>query len=93
MMHRRHIHTTKKFDKDVTLAVRRAKDTSKLRTVIDLLVTRQLLPQELKDHPLKGEFKGMRDCHIEPDWVLIYKIDHENLWLARTGTHADLFGK
>lgn len=87
-MQRRNAHTANKFDKDVALAVRRGKDTNKLRAVIELLVTRQPLPRELKDHPLKGGFKGACDLHIEPDWVLVYQADNENLWLIRTGTHA-----
>lgn len=88
----RTVHTSHKFAKDAELALKRGKDTKKLRVVIELLVTRQPLPRELKDHPLKGEWKNYRDLHIEPDWLLIYKIDDENLWLVRTGTHADLFG-
>lgn len=86
------VHTSHKFSKDAELAIKRGKDTKKLRAVIELLVTRQPLPREIKDHPLKGEWKNYRDLHIEPDWLLIYKIDDENLWLVRTGTHADLFG-
>jgi mRNA interferase YafQ len=50
------------------------------------------LPRELNDHPLKGPWNGYRDVHIESDWVLIYKADVANLWLVRTGSHADLFG-
>lgn len=65
--------------------------TNKLRAVIDLLILRKPLPRELNDHPLKGKYKGYNDLHIEPDWLLIYKADNNNLWLARTGTHADLF--
>jgi mRNA interferase YafQ len=91
----RKVHTTNKFDKDVALAIRRGKNTNKLRGVIDLLATRQPLPRELQDHPLKCGFKGLKGCrdlHIEPDWVLIYVADEEDLRLIRTGTHADLFG-
>jgi mRNA interferase YafQ len=91
-MVRRNIHTSNRFDKEAALAVRRGKDTAKLRAIIELLITRQPLPRELKDHPLKGEWNGYRDIHIEPDWLLIYKADDTNLWLVRTGTHADLFG-
>ena len=89
----RAVHTSKKFDKDVALSKKRHKDTQKLRDVIDLLVARRNpLPRTLKDHPLTGNWKGYRDLHIEPDWVLIYKVDAANLWLVRTGSHADLFG-
>jgi mRNA interferase YafQ len=91
-MESRKVHTSHKFDKDAALAVRRGKDTEKLRAVITLLTSDQPLLNNLKDHPLKGVLKGYRDLHIEPDWLLIYKRDALNLWLVRTGTHADLFG-
>lgn len=91
-MKQRKVHTSNKFDKDAALAVRRGKDTAKLRAVITLLKSDQPLPDQLKDHPLKGPLKGYRDLHIEPDWLLIYKRDEKNLWLVRTGAHADLFG-
>jgi len=87
------VKATKKFEKDVALAIQRGKDTKKLKMVIDLLVTNQSLPQALKDHALRGNFREARDLHIEPDWVLIYKRDDEKLQLIRTGTHTDLFGK
>lgn len=91
-MEQRKVHTSYKFDKDAALAVRRGKDTAKLRTVIALLTSDQPLPDQLKDHPLKGPLKGYRDLHIEPDWVVIYKCDEKSLWLVCTGAHADLFG-
>jgi mRNA interferase YafQ len=91
-MEERIVHTTNKFEKDVALAIRRGKNTQKLKAVIGLLVARQPLPPELKDHSLKGAFNDTRDVRIEPDWVLIYKVDNQNVWLIRTGTHADLFG-
>lgn len=92
MIVRRKVHTSNRFDKEAALAVRRGKDTAKLRAIIEILIARQPLPRELKDHPLKGDWNGYRDIHIEPDWLLIYKADDTNLWLVRTGTHADLFG-
>ncbi len=64
---------------------------SKLRDVLSLLITAEPLPPRLKDHPLIGEFGGHRNCHIEPHWLLLYKIEGNDLILARTGTHADLF--
>jgi len=64
---------------------------SKLRDVLSLLITGAPLPANLKDHPLIGEWSGYRDCHIEPDWLLLYKIDGNDFVLVRTGTHADLF--
>ena len=63
----------------------------KLRELILLLVAGDPLPRQYKDHPLTGDWKGFRECHIEPDWLLIYKIDSDDLYLVRTGTHADLF--
>ena len=88
----RRLNTTNKFEKDIELAKRRGKDMGKIRTIIDLLVNRHSLSGALNDHPLKGEFKGYRDLHIEADWLLIYKVDDKDLWLSRTGSHADLFG-
>ena len=70
---------------------RRGKNVSKLRQLILLLVEGQPLDPRYKDHPLGGEWKHFRECHIEPDWLLIYKIDGDDLYLVRTGTHADLF--
>ena len=88
----RRLNTTNKFEKDIELAKRRGKDMGKIRTIIDLLVNRHSLSGALNDHPLKGEFKGYRDLHIEADWLLIYKVNDKDLWLSRTGSHADLFG-
>ena len=90
-MERRKAHTSNKFDKDAASQARRGKDTAKLRAVIELLVTQKPLPHQLQDHPLKGSWKGYRDLHIEPDWLLIYKADNANVWFVRTGTHADIF--
>jgi mRNA interferase YafQ len=91
-MEPRRLNTTNRFEKEVELAKRRGKDTGKLHAVIELLMQRRPLLRELNDHPLRGEFKGYRDLHIEPDWLLIYKADDKDLWLVRTGSHADLFG-
>ena len=79
------------FRRDVKLAQRRGKDMSKLRELILLLAAGNPLPPQYKDHPLAGEWKHHRDCHLEPDWILIYKIDGDDLYLVRTGTHSDLF--
>ena len=79
------------FRRDVKLAQRRGKDMAKLRELILLLIEGNALPARYKDHPLGGEWSHHRDCHIEPDWVLIYKIDGDDLYLIRTGTHSDLF--
>ena len=65
----------------------------KLEAVVGLLADQQELPPRLRDHALSGEWSKYRDCHIEPDWILIYQVDEEELELrlVRTGTHADLF--
>lgn len=70
---------------------KRGKDMGKLRLVLTLLIEDKPLPVRLRDHPLKGEWASWRDLHIEPDWLLIYKVDAETLLLGRTGTHSDLF--
>jgi len=64
---------------------------SRLRELILLLVEQKALPARYRDHPLRGNWKHHRDSHIEPDWLLIYKIDENDLYLVRTGTHSDLF--
>jgi mRNA interferase YafQ len=75
----------------VKLAEKRGKDMAKLRELIELLAAGSPLPARYKDHSLGGEWRHFRDCHIEPDWLLIYKIDGDDLYLVRTGTHSDLF--
>jgi mRNA interferase YafQ len=79
------------FKRDVKLAERRGKNLAKLRELILLLVEGDTLPPRYKDHSLSGNWKHHRDCHIEPDWLLLYKIDGDDLHLVRTGTHSDLF--
>jgi len=70
---------------------RRGGNRGKLRTLLDLLIEGKPLPSDYKDHPLRGEFAGSRDCHVEPDWVVIYTIDGNHVRFERTGTHSDLF--
>ena len=79
------------FGRDVKLARRRGKNMEKLREVIALLIERNPLPPRFKDHALRGEWNHHRDCHIEADWLLIYKITGNDLYLVRTGTHSGLF--
>jgi mRNA interferase YafQ len=79
------------FRRDVKLAERRGKDLARLRELILLLIEGEPLPSRYKDHALGGDWKHHRDCHIEPDWLLLYKIDGDDLHLVRTGTHSDLF--
>ena len=84
---------TSQFKKDVKLAGRRGKDLAKLKAAIALLIDGEVLPPQYKDHPLRGNFAGSRDCHIEPDWVLIYTLTENNshVRFERTGMHSDLF--
>ena len=82
---------TSQFKKDIKKQLRKGKNQQKLLAVIELLLSENPLPEKNKDHPLKGNWKGRRDCHIEPDWVLIYKISKDELLLERTGIHSDLF--
>jgi mRNA interferase YafQ len=82
---------TKQFKKDVKRMRKRGKDLEKVKAVIDLLVAEEPLPPKNRDHKLGGNWIGRRDCHIEPDWILIYKLTEDELLLERTGTHSDLF--
>jgi mRNA interferase YafQ len=84
---------TTQFKKDVKLAARRGKDLGKIKAVIDLLIDGAILPAQYKDHPLRGNFAGSRDCHLEADWILIYTLTENNshVRFERTGTHSDLF--
>ncbi|MGD0436939.1 MAG: type II toxin-antitoxin system YafQ family toxin [Bryobacteraceae bacterium] len=83
--------TGSQFRRDVKRAQKRGKDMTKLRDVVLLLMEGGPLPPRFKDHSLGGEWKAYRDCHIEPDWLLLYKIDGDDLHLVRIGTHSDLF--
>ena len=84
---------TTQFKKDVKLAGKRGKDLEKLKVVLDLLIAGDEPPAQYKDHLLRGNFAGSRDCHIEPDWLLIYTLTENgnHVRLERTGTHSDLF--
>jgi mRNA interferase YafQ len=82
---------TSQFKRDIKRQRQRGKDLDKLKGVIELLISGTALPENLHDHPLTGNWKGWRDCHIEPDWLLIYKRLPEELILGRTGSHSDLF--
>jgi len=79
------------FKKDVDMCVARGYDLKKLKVQIEKLSNKEKLEQKHRDHKIAGKFRGHRECHIEPDWLLIYRIDFEILYLVRTGTHADLF--
>lgn len=79
------------FKRDVKQAQKRGKDMDKLKTLLALLIEGKPLPASYLDHPLKGGWRGFRDAHIEPDWLLIYKIDGDVVRFERTGRHTDLF--
>ena len=87
--------TTNKFNRDLKRIKRRMKNLSKLQMVMQTLADGRTLPLKNKDHALIGDFKDRRECHVEPDWLLIYKIDEEKreIIFERTGTHSDLFKK
>jgi mRNA interferase YafQ len=84
---------TNQFKKDVKRAEKRGKDMAKLKVMLERLIDGDPLPPEFKDHPLRGNFAGSRDCHIESDWVLIYTLTEQDTHVCfeRTGTHSDLF--
>lgn len=87
------LHYTTQFKKDYKRVKKQNKDIAKLRAVIANLVAGQLLEPKYRDHQLSGSWEGHRDCHIEPDWLLIYRITADDLYLERTGSHSDLFKK
>jgi len=88
----RSIRRDTQFKRDVKRLAKRHKDLDKLKKVIELLVNAEKLPLEKKDHRLKGTLKDCRECHIESDWLLIYRIEGSELCLVGTGCHSDLFG-
>ena len=88
------ISYSSKFKKDFKIIEKRGYDTALLEKVLEILCAEQALPQRYRDHALTGNYRGHRECHITPDWLLIYKIENDILilTLTRTGSHADLFG-
>lgn len=87
------IRPTTKFQKDLKRIEKRGYDISLLADIIKKLANGEALPEKNKDHLLVGNFAGLRECHITPDWLLIYEIEEDELilYLTRTGTHSDLF--
>lgn len=81
------------FRKDLKLASKRGYDLDLLNEVVDKIAAGTALPEKNRDHELTGNYIGFRECHIQPDWLLVYKIDNHELilFLSRTGTHSDLF--
>jgi mRNA interferase YafQ len=86
-----HIIRLKEFEKDLKRCAKRGKNIEKFIIVTDLLKLEKPLPQKYNDHKLIGNFVGHRECHIEPDWLLIYKKTDTAIILTRIGSHSDLF--
>lgn len=82
-----------RFKKDLKLAAKRSYDLSLLEEIVNRLANREPLEEKHRDHDLQGDYAGFRECHIQPDWLLVYKVDGTDLilFLSRTGTHSDLF--
>ncbi len=86
------IRQSTKFRHDVKRLQRQGLDLLRLKTVVEVLVGQQPLDDKYRDHVQIGDWKGCWECHIQPDWLLIYRATDEELQLVRTGSHADLFG-
>jgi len=82
---------TNQFAKDLRRVQKRGKDTEKIKVVIAALISEEPLAERYRDHALVGDYKGRRECHVEPDWLLIYKLVNDEIIFERTGTHSDLF--
>lgn len=85
------VTTAVRFRRDLRICAKRRYNMALLSAAINTLRIPAPLPQQNKDHGLTGQYAGHRECHIQPDWLLIYRVDGNELYLARTGTHADLF--
>lgn len=81
------------FKKDYKRVIKRGYNVKLMEDVINKLVKQEQLPEKNRDHALSGDYMGFRECHITPDWLLIYEINNKELilFLTRTGTHSDLF--
>ena len=79
------------FKRDVKRAQKQGKDLTRLRAVLAALLGQEPLAAQQRDHPLRGIWKGYRETHIEPDWLLIYRVEGNELHLVRIGSHSDLF--
>ncbi len=82
---------TNRFEKDLKLMIKRGCDPENIKSIIRNLIDEIPLERKHRDHLLIGNFKDRRECHVEPDWLLIYRIDENRIIFERTGTHADLF--
>jgi mRNA interferase YafQ len=86
------IRQATKFRRDVKRLKRQGVDLVPLQAVIVTLVAEKSLDERYRDHLLVGNWRGFHECHLQPDWLLIYRIERDELQLARTGSHAELFG-
>ena len=82
-----------RFKKDLKLVKKRGLKIDNLRNVVNTLAAEEKLDEKYRDHALTGDYRGFRECHVEPDWLLVYRVDQSELelFLFRTGTHSDLF--
>lgn len=83
--------STNQFKRDVKKAKKQGKDCSKLKKVTDQLIEEKPLAAKYKDHILTGNYTGYRECHIEPDWLLIYTVEEDKIFFERLGSHSELF--
>jgi mRNA interferase YafQ len=88
----RAIVTSKQYEKDAKRLRGRGADLARVVAIVDNLRRRQLLAPRHRGHALVGDWLGYRECHVQADWLLVYRLDEETVYLARTGTHSDLFG-
>jgi mRNA interferase YafQ len=85
------VRRTRQFKRDVKRMQRQGRQVEKLKRVLETLVKGEPLADRYRDHVLVGQYKGTRECHIEPDWLLIYELAETEIVLIRTGSHSDLF--
>ena len=86
------LNASTRFRRDLKLCQKRRLDLALLQGAIDTLRIPAPLPSKNRDHLLSGDYSGCRECHLQPDWLLIYRVSGDELYLVRTGSHADLFG-
>ena len=84
--------TTSAFERDLRRVRKHGKDLDKLEVVVNLLQAQEQLPSRCRPHSLRGSWEGHWDCHLEPNWLLLYRVTDTELILVRTGSHAELFG-
>jgi len=85
------LRTTTRFEKDYRKASKSGKNVSRLKAVMARLAEQEPLPSNCRDHKLVGNYEGRRECHVGPDWLLIYKVTNDTIVFERTGSHSELF--